>query len=45
MTIRILGRQFAETLDLALASANENADPVSAERIAEVERDWRDFIR
>ena len=45
MTIRIVGRRFAETLELALASANENVDPVSPERIAEVERDWRYFLQ
>jgi hypothetical protein len=43
MTIRLLGRQFSETLDLALAQAHANVDPLAPERIAEVERDWRDF--
>lgn len=43
MTIRLLGNQFSHTLALALA--NEETDPVSPERIAEVERDWQLFLR
>ena len=43
MTIRLLGRQFSETLELALARAPANVDPLAPERIAEVERDWREF--
>ena len=45
MTIRLLGREFSQTLQLALACANEEVDPVSPARLAEVERDWRYFIR
>ena len=45
MTIRVLGRQFSETLELALSQAHESTDPVSCERIAEVERDWRYFLQ
>jgi len=43
MTIRLLGNQFSRTLALALAS--EEIDPVSPERIAEVERDWQRFLK
>ena len=43
-TIRLLGRQFSETLQLALAQAHANDDPLAPEKIAEVERDWRDFL-
>jgi hypothetical protein len=42
LTIRLLGNQFSHTLTLALAA---DTDPVSAERIAEVEKDWGDFLR
>ncbi len=45
MTIRLLGREFSQTLQLALASANEEVDPVSPARLAEVERDWKYLIR
>ena len=45
MTIRVLGRQFSETLELALTQARANVDPLSPERIDEVERDWRDFLQ
>jgi hypothetical protein len=45
MTIRLLGREFSQTLQLALASANEEIDPVSPARLAEVERDWNLFVR
>jgi hypothetical protein len=45
LTIRLLGKQFAKTLELALACANEDVDPVSPARLAEVERDWKYFIR
>jgi hypothetical protein len=42
LTIRLLGNQFSRTLALALAA---DVDPVSPERIAEVERDWGRFIK
>ncbi len=45
LTIRLLGRQFSRTLELALACANEDVDPVSSARIAEVERDWGYLIK
>ena len=45
MTIRLLGKQFSETLQIALALAHEDVDPVSPEQLAEVDRDWNLFIR
>lgn len=45
LTIRIVGREFARTLTLALAASGEGEDPVSPRRIAEVERDWQLFTR
>lgn len=43
LTIRLLGNRFSQTLALALA--REETDPVSPERLAEVERDWQLFLR
>jgi hypothetical protein len=45
LTIRLLGKQFSQTLELALACANEEVDPISPARIAEVERDWKYLIK
>jgi hypothetical protein len=45
LTIRLLGNQFSHTLSLALAADAEGIDPVSPERIAEVEKDWSYFIQ
>jgi hypothetical protein len=45
MTIRIIGREFARTLTLALAASGEEEDPLSPRHIAEVERDWRLLMR
>ena len=42
LTIRVLGEEFARTLTAALAA---EADPVSPERLAEVERDWKRLTR
>jgi len=43
LTIRLLGNRFSKTLALALA--REETDPVSPERLAEVERDWQCLIK
>lgn len=45
MTIRIIGKEFARTLTLALAASGPEEDPVGPRRIAEVERDWRLLMR
>ena len=45
MTIRIIGREFARTLTLALAAGGDEDDPVSPLRLAEVERDWQLLVR
>ena len=45
MTIRIIGDEFARTLALALAASGAESDPLSPERIAEVERDWHLLMR
>lgn len=45
MTIRIIGKEFAQTLTLALAASTDGEDPVSPQRIAEVERDWHLLMR
>ena len=45
MTIRIIGKEFARTLTLALAASGEEEDPVSPRRMAEVERDWQLLMR
>jgi len=45
LTIRLLGKQFSKTLEIALATTNDDADPVSPARLAEVERDWHYFVQ
>ena len=44
LTIRLIGKEFARTLRLALASSpGGHDDPVAPEKLQAIEREWRRF--